>query len=407
MSTGVFRSTPYTGEHPMVATSTTANLGAAGVFDSGVIAWGDYSQVQSQFISDQDGTLVINMYTDAAGLDAVRTLTIPYVGGSGYQFFAAPVFSDYIRYTYTNGATPQTDFYFETKFHRVPITPQLLGAEAFISPSMITQLNRSIVVGTDANGTYRNAFVSEDGSLVTSDFLREVARGNIPSISAGNKFGRTTVLPAAAASDVWNVNGIYTGHPTGAAETIDVVSTSGADVQGVTIYGLDAAGLEQQESLTLTGTTEVTSANTYSRCFRLTVDDTADNVGTITAFHTTTTANVFVSVAPGRNQSTVASFTVPSNKSMEIVDFNVQLSRTNGSAGSADITLRVREPGGVFRAIRSYEVSNTASIQPLLKIPIFLPPSTDISVRVEDVSDNNTSITAEYGYILTLSLIHI
>lgn len=145
---------------------TTASVAAGATYDSGYLDAAGYSQVQTEIISDKDGTINIQFCADAAGADVVRSLTIPYVAADGYQFFAAPAFVNYIRYRFTNDeGTDTTDFYYTTKFLSTAISPQLLTTNAFISPAMVTTLNRNIIVGQDAQGTFRNTSVAYDGSL--------------------------------------------------------------------------------------------------------------------------------------------------------------------------------------------------------------------------------------------------
>ena len=139
---------------------TTVNLGAAGVFNSGVIDLRGYSQVDTRIMSDQNGTITIEWYSDAAGTDTVRTLTIPYAAADGFQLFSAPAFTPFNRYIYTNGSTPQGDFFFEQKNLRTSLSPQILGVGSFIAGGMVTQLNRSILVGADSAGAYNNVSVA-------------------------------------------------------------------------------------------------------------------------------------------------------------------------------------------------------------------------------------------------------
>jgi hypothetical protein len=117
-----------------------------------------YSQVQTEVLADQDGTIAINFCSDAAFTDVVRSLSIPYTAANGYQFFAAPAFANFIEYKFTNTSiTDQTDFYYTTKILTTAIAPQLLTTDAFIAPAMVTSLGRNIQVGTDVNGTFVNS----------------------------------------------------------------------------------------------------------------------------------------------------------------------------------------------------------------------------------------------------------
>lgn len=144
------------------AYQTTAPLGIGGVYDSGIIDLRGWTQVDTRITSDQDGTITIRWYSDAAGTDQVRLLTIPYSAANGFQLFSAPAFTPFNRYEYTNGGVAQTDFFFETKLLHVPLSPQILGTTAFIAEGMVTQLNRSILTGQQPDGDFVNA--KSDGS---------------------------------------------------------------------------------------------------------------------------------------------------------------------------------------------------------------------------------------------------
>lgn len=160
---------------------TTASLGAAGVFDSGIIDLRGWTQVDTRIVADQDGTIVIRWYSDAAGLDEVRTLTIPYSAADGFQLFSAPAFTPFNRYIYTNGATPQGDFFFEQKLLRTALSPQILGVSSFIAGGMVTQLNRSVLVGADSGGAYNNVSVAPTTNAAGTFQNLQVVSGARPS----------------------------------------------------------------------------------------------------------------------------------------------------------------------------------------------------------------------------------
>ena len=134
---------------------TTANLGIAGLYLSGVLDLQGYTQVDTHIMSDVAGTITIRWY-DADGGNEVRTLTIPYSGGSEFQLFSAPAFTPFVQYEYDNGADIQTKFFFETKFLHVPLSPQILGLESFIAGGMVSVLNRSILVAQNDAGSWNN-----------------------------------------------------------------------------------------------------------------------------------------------------------------------------------------------------------------------------------------------------------
>jgi hypothetical protein len=130
-----------------------------------------------------DGVITVHWYSDAAGTDQVRLLTIPYSASGGIQLLSAPAFTPYVKYVYTNGGAGQASFFFETKFLHTALSPQILGLTAFIAGGMVAQLNRSILVGTDAAGAYNNVSVAEvsntAGDITTQNL--QVVSGSRPS----------------------------------------------------------------------------------------------------------------------------------------------------------------------------------------------------------------------------------
>ena len=116
----------------------------------------DFTQVQTHVLSDKNGTMFISFAKDSGGTDILRTLTIPYVGGSGFKMFSAPAFTPYVNYDFTCDEVGQTDFYFDTKFLTAPLSGQLLGMEDFIASGMVANLGRNVQVGLDPDGIYVN-----------------------------------------------------------------------------------------------------------------------------------------------------------------------------------------------------------------------------------------------------------
>ena len=176
--------------------STTATLANGATYDSTVLDLRTFTQVQTNVLSDVDGTIVVDFVEDSGGTDVLRTLTIPYTGGDGYQTFSAPAFSPYVRYRFTADETGQTDFYFDTKFLRTSLSPQVLGADAFISPQMVTQLNRSILVGKTSGGAYNNVAIEPVSNALQVDIPRSA-------------FGEVEVVeptPVVQADFIYNVN---------------------------------------------------------------------------------------------------------------------------------------------------------------------------------------------------------
>lgn len=243
-----------------------------------------------------------------------------------------------------------------------------------------------------ANNSFADCMISAATGLVTPP----------ANMVVNTKFGRSAVIDTGDPPvDVWNNLSLYTGHPIIAGGVpVEVLSTDAGDNMQVALIGLDATGIAQNETLTLNGTTPVASALMWKRLPRAFIDDSTMNAGAIIGRDSATPANVFFRMPATRGQTDVAADTVPADKNMAITRFEFTSIRANGSPYSAEVTLRARVPNGVYRAIRTYGLGNGFDIAVKLDVPIVLPPLTDIVARVENVSDNDVTVTYEMDYFL-------
>lgn len=85
----------------------------------------------------------------------------------------------------------------------------------------------------------------------------DIARGLRPDCTSVHLFGINTDIGTSFETIYDNGGGIYT-FPS-AADTLDLVSTDNDDTMGVQITGLDANWNPISETVTLTGTTEVST----------------------------------------------------------------------------------------------------------------------------------------------------
>lgn len=250
-------------------------------------------------------------------------------------------------------------------------------------------------------------------NLKNDDFAFNVARGLVPNVSLFDKFGNLSVITTAP-SDVWASGGTYQGQPlsTVTPETISVFSssandtnTAGTGARTLRVIGLNSSWVEQTVDFNLNGVTPVVSAGTWRRVYRayvLTAGTTGANEGIITIRYTTTTSTLFGIIPIGTNQTTLGSYTVPEGKSLFIKNVRIAIARTNGSAGSAVVSLRAREENSVFRARRYQTLTTSFPFEEDDAAGLVFPARTDIKVRCESFSDANTGISCLYeGYLYT------
>ena len=220
--------------------STSALLTNGATYDSTVLSLVGYTQVQTDVLSDVNGTIVIDFIRDSGGTDVLRTLTIPYLSADGYQFFSAPAFTPYVRYRFTADEVGQSDFYFDTKFTTKALSGQILGLDAFISPTMVAPISRSVLTGVDPDSVYRNVKVTRAGDLTTSIADADLGFNATVTPGGGLKVAEQTHLAgeafgsSALGATKWNIDlvGSGTQSATGSGElTLDTGTTANSAVE--------------------------------------------------------------------------------------------------------------------------------------------------------------------------------
>jgi hypothetical protein len=174
------------------------------------------------------------------------------------------------------------------------------------------------------------ASVTRSGAYEPFDL--QVSRGQILGHSTLSLFGYQTSVTTTSIP-VWENAAAYT-YPT-SASTLTVVSTSATDVSPakVLISGLDSNFDPISETVTLTGTSGVTTTNSYLRVNSLLMTGVASgqtsNVGVITAKQSSNTL-AQINAGIGKSQSTV--YTVPNGYQFYLDLVEVNTSNSYGSA---------------------------------------------------------------------------
>lgn len=247
--------------------------------------------------------------------------------------------------------------------------------------------------------------------LRNSDFMLEVAKGNIPGHSSVLKFGQNPDVDTGT-EDIWDGGGTYAFYPT-AAIAVDIVSTSGSDTHDITVFGLDGTGALQQEVITLTGTTEAPLSNTYWRIFRMVNTNTSANVGTITCAAAGGGSGVGDNVVAAQmtisfEQTLMALYTVPLGKTAYVTEWGA--SADQGGAGATpalfDVVLFVRPNSavatfGVFQVKSHHGLisSGTSHFQHRFMPYFKIEALSDIVIRGTS-SVNDADMHADFDIIL-------
>ena len=226
--------------------------------------------------------------------------------------------------------------------------------------------------------------------------------GQFPRYANNNKFGYNSAV-GTSQEEIWNVGGVEAY--LSSAETMNIASTDNADkgtptagngARTLTIFGLDNDWMEINETVTLNGTTPVTTTNSYLRVLRMIVrsaGSTGSNVGTITST-ASTAATVHSQINPTDNQTLKINFGIPADKYGIITHAEIGCAKTD----DCEVRFKVRPFGEVFqtkRLLNFFEA--TVSFSNIL--PILLPPKTDVTVTALTTA-GTAAVSANLDYYL-------
>lgn len=364
--------------------STTTALTSGSTFTGEWEQCFHWSTISVAVSTDLAGTLKIQFSSDGTNLES----TLPYDIKAGViePPHKLEIFRRYCRVTFTNdGATTQSYLRLQTIYGQrgAPMSP----------------LN--LTIGKDADAIVVRS--------VSDEIL--IGEGLLSGYSMNLKFGRNADIDTATVpEDIWGNGGVYTGFPTGTPELVEVVSDNvgddltGAGCEKLYIQGLDANGVEQNEEITLDGTTPVDSTGTYSRVNRAYCTQSNNgandtfNLGQILVRHTTTVANVFIAIPAGFSESQVACYTVPLGKVGFIRGVHIQVNKANTAV--IDAALWIRDSGKSPRLVDVFSASDAADFDDDMFVGIKLEALTDVCARVTSSSANNVSVTSHIDILV-------
>ena len=227
----------------------------------------------------------------------------------------------------------------------------------------------------------------------TPNVYLDVARGSISNSKIVHKFGANFDIDQGTDPEsVWTGGGVYPWASLSSAETIYCLSTDAGDTTTLTIEGLDANYDEISETVTLTGTSAVTTINTFLRVFRMTYD--ARNVGTITARTVSASGTVVAQIDAGYAQTLMAVYTVPAGFTAYLVALDATIDGTK----TCQMLMYHRLFDKPFRIAHVAESDGHYRYD--FTAPLTVPEKTDIDSRSNEVSGNDARVTANFDLVL-------
>lgn len=354
---------------------------AGGATFTGVPVFNGFPDVLATIKADADCTLYVDSSIDGINYDT----QIPFAVASGVGEFHSIVKGPrWVRVRVVNGAAAQS-------YLRMQVSHG-----AFRQPNS----GLSTPVQQDADATTVRAITEEIG----------IAGGLFTGYSIVNKFGTNSDVDAASLpEDIWEGGGAYMGFPDSTLETISVLSSSASDAAAgtgartVRVIGLDANYAVLSETVTLNGTTPVATVGTFRRAHTASTQSAGSggvNVGTITFRHTTTTANVFLLMQPGRNQSNAAAYTIPAGFTGYMRFLHACIRTAGITATNVDGSIWTRAFGMPWRMRRPFTVSSSFRLSDAIYGGLVFTEKSDLTLRIDLSSASNISVNGGFDLIL-------
>lgn len=230
-------------------------------------------------------------------------------------------------------------------------------------------------------------------------YLYDIAEGNVPGHLSLNKFGHNSDV-GTTWETIWSGSALYPYMTV--ADQLEIVSddaddaSAGNGARTLQIFGLDANWNEINETITMTGVTQVVTTASFRRVFRakvITAGSTGINEGTI-LIRDQDTNTTRAQVDPLIGQTLMAVWTVPAGHTFY---------GTSWYAGSAvakviDIGIFIRDASLANASWQNKKyVSFSDGVFTLIEeVPVKVPEKTDIEIRAM-VSSAGGDISAGFN----------
>ncbi len=226
------------------------------------------------------------------------------------------------------------------------------------------------------------------------------AMGVIADIISFEKFGRNPT--AGTGDDIWANDGVWT--PAATAAKINVSSSSvndtaaGTGARTIYIEGLNGDYDITSETLSLNGTSAVETVNSYLNIHRgyvVTAGSGGALAGDITGVSQASGTPTLFKMLQTAAQTNLAMYIVPRNYSLYVKNIGVAFQSTNVN-GTADITIRAKPFGGVYRTRGNFALSTgVGNVEHDYNYQLVFPEKT--AIKFTCVTASHTADVCVYG----------
>lgn len=232
-----------------------------------------------------------------------------------------------------------------------------------------------------------------------------ISRGLIPNVTPIAKFGRNQDVDIGT-EDIWGNGGTFV--PPTTAGVVNFASSSAADAAAGTgartmsVQGLDGNYNQVSETITLNGTNNVATSNSYfiiNRCIVLTAGSGGTNAGTITGTSTGSGTPAMITVVIGKAQSQFCIYQVPAGYSAYLMGFGG--SYNGGATSNVVLELFAKPFGGVYNlkgALALAEAGSTGGHRDYVDPLVFTEKTT---IKLTATSDTaNSDVIGNFDLII-------
>lgn len=263
---------------------------------------------------------------------------------------------------------------------------------------------QTYIVDTDTTGFIKQAAVKDGNDIysyvgISKPFELAVTMGMVEGYSTIDKFGLNPLITTTTdPEDIWEGGGTYIYDADGTAPIVSLAS-SGADVQPITIEGLDIDGNFIEQTITLTGTTRAALTTPLWRVYRMSNAGNVSLIGTVYCYTGTGTVpttgdpEVRAIIDNGNNQTLMSLYTIPKGKVGFLYRGELGIEYENVPGADAHFMRCIyqsRRYGKVFTIKKSITLLTlgTAVFQDRRSFPDIIPALTDIKLTAKIVSEN-------------------
>jgi hypothetical protein len=337
------------------------------------------------------------------------------INAASEKTFSIQAVRRFMRIVYTNGAAAQTVFDLQTVMKPVYVKPSSHRISDEISGEDDAELTKSLITAESDDGSFPNitASLSHNLKITDAEDALDIARGNVVGQSTVHKFGRGADIDTADGFVVlWDgaeYNAALKTYTYSTTADIDRISSdNNSDTVAIEITGLDTNWDLVTQTKTLTGQTPVALDTSLIRVFRMKNVGATDLLGNVFCFVNVTTTlgvpdtitNTRAMINNGNNQTLMAIYTIPNDKTGYILSWYAALSSAKASSFN-NMEMKARPFGGVFQLKHTSTLSSAGSshVQHTFFVPQSFPEKTDF-VMLSDSSVNDNAVSAGFDLIL-------